>query len=720
MDCQNNDNLIKNPLNHPMRVKFFGNFTLVSTSLVLLVAFFLGLFIADTQGKLGIFESVRNLVFVDQFISYFNNLAILPILIILIPIIGGIIQLTFGLRSVHKRDLIVIFMTFLTILLVMFAYPKALNGGLHYEIPGILGLGLTFHADMLGFTMLMITSLIWFFVMVYAHEYMKKERHCNRFFVFMALTYGAVLGTILAGDLLTLFLFLEIMTFTSYILVIHGQQEESFTAGYNYILMGILGGFAILTAILLVYFTVGDLRFSSAIVALRDKGPVQYWIIGLLIFGFGIKAGMAPVHVWLPRAHPVAPTPASALLSGIMIKVGAYGILRVATSYFFPTKIDAINGVDSIWLTTQTIGSAVIWIGIITMAIGVFMALQQSNIKKMLAYHSISQMGYILMGIGVALYLGYKGAMGYTGALYHIINHALFKSLLFMVAGVVYFHTRESDMYKLGGLWRKLPLTAIVCLIASFGIVGMPFFNGFISKSILHHGIVEAYTYGHPSFFYAEMIFIIISAGTFCSFIKLFYYVFLGKMPDKYKTIAPEYNSLDTALLAVAVLIIAIGLNPRFILDTLIVPQLYNTTFDPIFIHKYVEGLHFFTSSDLTTTLLVFGLGGLIFYVGTKFHLFHLKLPRWMRFEYVLFYPINYIMRNACILMYGKQCLLEPQTVEYLKLHDHTLGFVDRFVVFSKTLNKKYESTIIKSDSLIYTGFITAILLFMALMLLLR
>jgi len=703
----------------PIR-KFFGNFTFVSTSLVFLTLFFLGIFIAYTKNQLGFFSIFQQIRWFNDVLVFLSQMEIMPIVLVFIPIIGGIEQLVFGIRSSHKRDLVVIFTVFLTILLVMLSYPKALDGGIHFEIPGILGLGLSFHIDMLGFVMLLITSLLWFFVMVYAHEYMKKERHVNRFFVFMALTYSAVLGTIMAGDLLTLFLFLEIMTFTSYMLVTHGQKEESFNAGYNYIFMGLLGGFAILIAIFLLYFHVGDLRFSSAISALQEKGPIQYWIIGLLIFGFGIKAGMAPVHVWLPKAHPVAPTPASALLSGIMIKVGAYGILRVATSYFFPSNEDLASNLPSAWQTSQTIGAAVIWIGIITMAIGVFLALQQSHIKRMLAYHSISQMGYILMGIGVALYLGYKGAMGYSGALYHIINHALFKSLLFMVAGVVYFHTRESDMYKLGGLWRKLPLTASVCLIASLGIAGMPFFNGFISKSILHHAIVEAHQYGNPSFFYAEMIFMIISAGTVCSFIKLFYYVFLRKMPEKYKSITPEYNSLDTSLLVVALLIVAIGLNPRYILDTFITPQLYHTTFDPAFIHKYIEGLTFFTSSDLLTMLIVIVLGTLIFLVGTKFHLFHLKLPAWLRMEYLFFYPVHFLMRQACILMYGRQCLLDPVEVERLKIKDHNLGLIERFVIMSNTFNKKYENTIIKSDSLIYTGFITAILLFMALMLLFR
>src|SRR5690554_4352700 len=159
----------------------------------------------------------------------------------------------------------------------------------------------------------------------------------------MAITYSAILGTIMAGDLLTMFLFFEIMTFSSYMLVTHVQKKECFSAGYNYIFMGLIGGLAILLAIILMYSLVGTVTFTFLASEMANLGGIKYVIIVLLIFGFGIKAGMAPVHVWLPKAHPIAPTPASALLSGVMIKIGAFGILRVTTSYLFPTLTDIQN-----------------------------------------------------------------------------------------------------------------------------------------------------------------------------------------------------------------------------------------------------------------------------------------------------------------------------------------------------------------------------------------
>lgn len=693
--------------------KWFDQMTIQSSTLIILFFVMLLLFVGFRVNFLGMTDHRESLGFLYTLFDGLSHFKGLPMVLIAMPMMGSIIQAIFGHKASFSRDRVVILMTFLTIVIVFLMYPMASLSGLHLELPGILGLGLSFHIDMLGYTVLFISAIIWFLVMVYAHEYMKKERNCTRFFFFMGLTYGAVLGTIMSGDLLTMFLFFEIMTFTSYMLVIHGQKDESYQAGYNYIIMGLIGGFLILAAMLMLYFTLGDLTFQSAIVRLGELGSLRYWIMGLLVLGFGIKAGMAPVHVWLPRAHPVAPTPASALLSGIMIKVGAFGILRVATSYFFPSKTSVTDYLDPIWFTIENIGVMIIWFGIITMAVGVFLALQQGHMKRMLAYHSVSQMGYIIMGVGIALYLGYRGAMGYAGAMYHILNHALFKSLLFMVVGVVYYHTKEYNMYKLGGLWKKLPLTTTVCLIACLGISGIPLFNGFISKSILHHGIVEAFEYGHPSFRFAEILFMIVSAGTVCSFIKLFYYVFLQKTENTYPDLKRTYTTLDSALVGLAVMIILIGVFPRFLMDHFIIPALNQTTYDPYFINKYIVNLSYFTLSDLTSILIALAGGFAIFFLGTKFHWFHLHLPKWFSVEYLFFFPAYILMKNVCRLMYGDHCPIDELEIKKLSSEDSNIGFIERFIVTMNVFNRRYERSIIASDALIYTGFVTMILLYM-------
>jgi len=687
-----------------------SNSILVGFSLVLLIFFIV--YSQDIWGFTGWLSETR--VF-NSYLSFLTSYNFDMFIIISIPLLGAIFELIFGEKLSANRDKSIIYMGFIEIFYLVLIYPKVLLGMIDFEIAEIFGLGLFFRIDMLAYTVLLISSFVWFYVMIYAHEYMKKERHGTRFFFFLALTYSAVLGTIVSGDLLAMFLFFEIMTITSYMLVIHGQNEQSYKAGYNYIIMGLIGGFLILTALILVYFNLGDLRFSSKISELDNYGNLKYWIMGLLVFGFGIKAGMAPVHVWLPRAHPVAPTPASALLSGVMIKIGAYGILRVAVSYYFPSR-DAVTSInDPLWLSVNNIGAIIIWTGIITMAMGAFMALMQENIKKLLAYSSISQMGYIVVSIGTALYLGYEGATGYTGAIYHIINHALFKSLLFMVAGVIYFHTKELNMYKLGGIAKKLPFTTIVFFIAMLGIIGMPLLNGYVSKTFIHHSITEA-AHLNPSFYIAEAMYIIVSCMTVTYFMKMFYYVFLKKNENEYKDLVFDISSLDLALGSIAIIIIGIGFNPSFVLNNFIAPQLLSTTYEVGFINSHILNVNVFNVEDILLSLGIIISGILIFFFAKRFKLLNVKLPKWLSIEYLFFYPAYLLMRNVCILAYGKNC---PYKIEELKnLNDgdtEKLGFIDRFVITTNVLNQRYEQSIIRSDALIYTFFITLFLIFLLL-----
>lgn len=614
----------------------------------------------------------------DGISNSLNNFKSLPLIIILIPLVGGPIEMYFFRRRENARDMAIVYTTVLTFFLILALFPQVLEGTMRFEIPRALGLGIRFKVDMLGFIMLVVSSILWVLVSMYAHDYMMIEKHRNRFFLQMSITYAGVLGTIMAGDLITMFLFFELMTFASYFLVAHNQSKDSLIAGDIFIYMGVAGGLALLLGIILLYVNTGTVAFIPLAARISTLGNVKYLMASLFMIGFGIKAGMLPLHIWLPRAHPVAPTPASALLSGLMIKIGAFGILRVLTSFFMPAKGAYVSYESPIWDLSIELGAAIIWIGIFTMAVGVFMALQQSNIKKMLAYHSISQMGYIIMGIGVAAYLGPKGAMGFSGAIYHMINHALFKALLFMVAGVIYLRTHELDMYKLGGMWRKLPFTALVCLIAALGITGMPLFNGYASKSILHHAIVEAYEYGHPSFRYAEMMFTLISAGTVTSFIKLFGFVFVGKMPGKYKKVQGESIMMSLGMGGLALLIVLIGFFPNFVMDQFIIPATQGYAYSSDFIKKYLMDMNFFNSHDLITMVYVYGIGIAIFYLGIRFHLFHLHLPRWMDGDFAM-----------------------------------NKGIRKKTLAMSNTFLHGIETSIIKSDVVIYALVLLGIILYL-------
>ncbi|MFW5893184.1 MAG: proton-conducting transporter membrane subunit, partial [Bacillota bacterium] len=299
-------------------------------------------------------------------------------------------------------------------------------------------------------------------------------------------------------------------------------------------------------------------------------------------------------------------------------------------------------------------------------------------------------------------------------ALYHIINHALFKSVLFMVAGVVYLYTRESDMYNLGGLWKVMPLTFAIAVIAALGISGMPLFNGFASKSILHHAIVEAYEYGHWSFRYAEWLFMLVSMGTATSFIKLIYYVFL-RSPQKprepiYKV---GYRSLHVPMALIAGVIILIGLFPSFLVHELFIPSMGRIAYDGYFIDHYIRDLEFFTLKEFTNTAIVMVGGAFIFFYGSRHNLFHLHLPHWLRLEFILFYPLNKIMRNACGRM-GTKCNIDYTTMDSLEVRqNHDIGFIERFIITTDVFNRRYEKTLIRSDAVIYAVVLMGIVFLM-------
>jgi formate hydrogenlyase subunit 3/multisubunit Na+/H+ antiporter MnhD subunit len=668
-----------------------------STVLVFLSLLFFLVAIASSANWFGLADWIAS----SETLRRLEEADWLLLVLLVLPILGGLVQMTMGSKHVKWRDRIVIGTTFIDLGLSLLISPNALNGGIQIDFPRLLGLGLHFHLDMLGYAMILITNVVWLFVMIFTHVYIGREKRSTRFYFFLAITYATVLGAVAAADLFTMYLYFEIMTVASYLLVVHDQKDDSIKAAGTYLFMGLFGGFLILAAMLLLYFEVGDLRFLSALNALNEVGSIKYWILGLLIAGFGVKAGVVPLHIWLPRAHPVAPTPASALLSGILIKVGAYGILRVATSYYFPLEGSA----DATWLTVETVGFFVIWLGILTMSVGVFMALQQSHVKKMLAYHSVSQMGYIVMGVGIAMYLGDHGAIGYAGAVYHILNHALFKSLLFLVAGVVSHHTHEMDMYKLGGLWKKLPVTTILSIVASLGIAGIPLFNGFVSKSILHHGIVEAVHEGSWVFQIAEIVFLVVSAGTVASFVKMNYHLFFKKTERKYDSIGFEWDGMNAAMIGLSFFIVAIGLFPGFLIETVILPQIRLMGFDAHFVEEAFAHLDYFNPTDILTMAGVAVAGYLIFHFGTKYHWFHLHLPRWMSFDYLIVFPLYQLLYRSCKVLDRKNQAKWEEDERLLSIagtnDTDTFSRIRRAVV---RLSDATEGPIMQGDALIYAG----------------
>lgn len=351
-------------------------------------------------------------------------------------------------------------------------------------IPGVCGFGLHFQLD--GFRLIysLIAVVMWAVSGAFSREYMAHYENRRRYYLFFWTTFFATAGVFLSADLYTTFIFFEIMSLTSYVWVAFDEKKESLRAAETYLAVAIIGGMVMLMGLFLLADCLGTLAISELSLAAKEalaRGQQnRLYAAGLLLlFGFGAKAGAFPLHIWLPKAHPVAPAPASALLSGILTKTGIFGIIIVSLQLF--TK-------DGLW------GLFITLLGLVTMFLGAFLALFSVNLKRTLACSSVSQIGFILVGIGMAVLLSFAGenpAIAARGAFLHMLNHSLFKLVLFLCAGAVYMKLHQLDLNEIRGYGRNKPVLAFCFLMGAMGISGIPGWSGYVSKTLLHESIVE-------------------------------------------------------------------------------------------------------------------------------------------------------------------------------------------------------------------------------------
>lgn len=479
----------------------------------------------------------------------------------------------------------------------------------------------SFRADSLSVIFVMLTAFLWFAVSIYTPKYMKHEGKPRGFALCTLLTLTAVMGIFLAGDLLTMLLFFELMTIVSFFWVIYRWNKEAIRAGYFYLFFSIGGGLLLVLGIVFMGAATDIMPiFGAGAVTPSDSGMFSL-SLALFVVGFGVKAGMFPMHLWLPHAHSVAPTPASALLSGLLIKVGAYGLIRVGE--FAGWGRLSVSGVS--WL-----GPSIAIVGTLTMLIGVMMALLQKDAKRLLAYHSVSQMGYIILGLGIGLYMGVDGGLALSGAIYHIVNHALFKAALFLGVGIIYIHTKETNLYNLGGLWRRFPVTAVLMLLAVLGITGVPGLNGYASKTLLHHAVSAAAKTGTLWAVWAERLFLVVGVGTAASFSKLYYLMFIGK-PTKIKVSKNSSPSLQIAMGLLAAVMTCIGIAPELFLKLAALPASQSLGMKNV--DSMLMGLSFWNAGDIAGAFITLIAGMFVCWFGLKSGIFHWHPPAWLTLE---------------------------------------------------------------------------------------
>jgi hydrogenase-4 component B len=349
-------------------------------------------------------------------------------------------------------------------------------------------LSLAFKIDGLSAFFLLAIFAVCLLAAIYSFHYMsnpeKALRTAVNYFFFSLLVVSMAL-VVAADNMITFMLAWELMSLSSFFLVIHDHQTpENRKAGYIYFIFSHVGAMFIFSAFGLVYGHTGSLGFDA--INLADGTEILIFVLAFI--GFGSKAGVFPFHVWLPHAHPAAPSHISAVMSGVMIKTGIYGILRIYSI---------------LELNTPTMGAMVLIFGMLSGVLGVVYALGQHDIKRLLAYHSVENIGIILIGIGIGM-VGVAAdnpimaVLGFSGGLLHVLNHAIFKSLLFMGAGMVLHKTGTRSIDALGGLLKHMKVTGITFLVGSLAISGLPPFNGFVSEFFIYMGSFRGVTAQTP------------------------------------------------------------------------------------------------------------------------------------------------------------------------------------------------------------------------------
>jgi len=430
---------------------------------------------------------------------------------------------------------------------------------------GLPWLGAHLRLDALAALFLVVVDLGGCVACLYGLGAGRHEPAPARVLPFLPVFLAGMNLVVLADDAFTFLVTWEFMSVSSWALVMaHHRQPGNARAGYIYLLMASFGTLALLLAFGLLAGAEGSYAFD----AMRRTPPsprVSAAVLALALLGAGSKAGLVPLHVWLPLAHPAAPSHVSALMSGVMTKVAVYGFVRIVFDLLGPPA----------WWW----GAAVLLLGGVSAVLGVLYALMQHDLKRLLAYHTVENIGIIFIGLGLALAfrandMGTAAALALTAALFHVFNHSLFKSLLFLGAGAVLHATGERDMEHLGGLIRRMPQTAIAFLAGSTAIAALPPFNGFVSEWLTFQAILLS-----PRLPQWLLKFMVPAVGAMLAlsaalaagcFVKAFGATFLGRPRSAAAVRAHEVDRLSlAAMFLLAGLCFAAGVLPGFFIDAL-------------------------------------------------------------------------------------------------------------------------------------------------------
>lgn len=455
-----------------------------------------------------------------------------PVLFVFIPIIIAIAM--FLIKSAKAHYLVFLSQLALIALFVLYVIHLSNNPGQNMIVFGgwDARFAISFYNDKLSLVFIGLTIFVWLVILLYTFKINYRQK---KLFFFLMFLEGVFLGLIQTNDLFNLFVFLELTTVLVTILIVYRKGGEAFKAGLQYMLLNTVAAMFFLIGIILLYYVYGtiNIRVIASEIALYSDYNIVKFAYVLMITGLCVKAALFPLFTWLPRAHGVAQASISALLSGLIVKASIYIFLRVNFDMF---------------ANIYDMSEMFFWLGAVSALIGVFIAMSQKDLKQILAYHTVSQVGIIMMGLAATgPFATLFTSPGAFGGLLHAINHAVFKSLLFLAAGTIIRVYQTKKVYEIRGVFKTMPWTGIVLIVAMLSITGAPFFNGFISKSMIKYAFKQDLL--------KMIVFTVVNLGTMISFAK-FSQILFG---PKQNLVVERQTKQHLAMSLLAIASIAIG-----------------------------------------------------------------------------------------------------------------------------------------------------------------
>ena len=531
-----------------------------------------------------------------------HNADFVLLFLVIWPMAGGLMSYMAGKTNKTFRDYIA-----WTVSLIELAAVLAIlrYDNLSLSLNGACGLGLNFTLDNFRKIYILIIAYMWAETTVFSREYLAHHHNRNRYYLFVLMTLGAIMGVFLSADLYTCFVFFEMMSLVSCVMVVQEENQAAIFAAQTYIAIAIITGLMTLTGLMILNNLAGTLEIDKLIINIKNVNDTRLlYAAGLLIFmGFAAKAAIFPFHVWLPTAHTAAPAPASALLSGLLTKAGMFGIIVISSKIF-------INNLN--W------GIFLLSLALITMFLGALLAVFAVNIKRVLACSSMSQLGFILTGIAMLCLLGDKhNDLAVRGTVLYMVGHSLIKLVLFLDAGIIHMNTHKLELNEIRGFGRGKKIFAFAFMCGALGLMGMPLLNGYIGKTLIHEAIVEYIAVAeNPLFFkFAEWTFLISGAFTTCYVLKLYVMLFAAKPSAEIAAHKKYINFINKIfLLASSLILLAIGCSPYKLADK--IGFLGSSFMNNTLTHHHA--VNYFSFESLEGAGISIGLGLVIFFIFVR------------------------------------------------------------------------------------------------------